>query len=546
LWHIQTLTPNTVCHRTQPIATMFLTQLSIGKRLALVLGLILALSLLSSLVAVIKLKEMGEVSESMLAINLKTERATSDWLRHTTAGIQRAAAIAKSGDAALIEYFAPATAESIRLTNGLQKQVEAQMTAPDDKQLIDKVAQLRKTYLSAREEVSKHKKSGDADSAARAFTEVFEPTSRQYLASVQEVADRQRKRLDESAQRSEALRSQTSMLLMLCAGLGLVLGSALAWYLARSITGPLRKAQAIAHQIADMDLTGQPQSSYSSDETGQLLQAVDRMRSALQQALREVHGVVNSISTASSEIASGNQDLSARTEQTASNLQQTASAMEQLTSTVHQSAAAASQAANLAGSAAQVAQRGGNVVSEVVRTMDQINGSSKKIADIIGVIDGIAFQTNILALNAAVEAARAGEQGRGFAVVAGEVRSLAQRSAQAAREIKALIGSSVENVETGARQVGDAGQTMNDIVSSIERVTLMMRDITTTTAEQSQGIDQVNTAVSQLDQMTQQNAALVEQSTAAAHSLSDQAQRLNQVVARFRLDASGSRHALLN
>ena len=525
---------------------MFLTQLSIAKRLALVLGLILALSALSSLFAVIKLKELGEVSESMLAINLKTERATSDWLRNTSAGIQRASAIAKSGDAALIEYFAPATAESIRLTNGLQKELEARMTSPEEKQLLEKVAQLRKTYLNAREDVSKYKKAGDAEQAERAFTDRFEPTSRQYLAAVQEVADRQRKQLDESALRSEALRAHTSNLLMLCTGLGLLLGVALAWYLARSITSPLHQAQAIANQIADMDLTGQPQTHYSSDETGQLLRAIDRMRSALQQALREVHGVVNSISTASSEIASGNQDLSARTEQTASNLEQTASAMEQLTSTVHQSAAAASEAAKLAGSAADVAQRGGHVVSEVVRTMDQINGSSKKIADIIGVIDGIAFQTNILALNAAVEAARAGEQGRGFAVVAGEVRSLAQRSAQAAREIKALIGSSVDNVEAGARQVGDAGQTMADIVSSIERVTLMMRDITTTTAEQSQGIDQINTAVSQLDQMTQQNAALVEQSTAAAHSLSDQAQRLNQVVARFRLGASGHQHALLN
>ncbi|WP_235582356.1 methyl-accepting chemotaxis protein, partial [Rhizobacter sp. Root16D2] len=233
----------------------------------------------------------------------------------------------------------------------------------------------------------------------------------------------------------------------------------------------------------------------------------------------------------------GNQDLSARTEQTASNLQQAASSMEQLTGTVKQSADSARQANQLASSAAEVAARGGSVVAQVVTTMDEINASSKKINDIIGVIDGIAFQTNILALNAAVEAARAGEQGRGFAVVASEVRSLAQRSAQAAKEIKGLIGASVDRVEAGSRLVADAGTTMNEIVGSVQRVSDIIGEITAASSEQSDGIGQINTTVTQLDQMTQQNSALVEESAAAAESLRDQAQRLSQAVGAFRFEA---------
>jgi methyl-accepting chemotaxis protein len=246
----------------------------------------------------------------------------------------------------------------------------------------------------------------------------------------------------------------------------------------------------------------------------------------------------DSIRTASSEIASGNLDLSSRTEQTAGSLQQTASAMEQLTGTVRQTADSARTANRLAESASEVAQRGGSVVAQVVTTMDEINTSSKKIADIIGTIDGIAFQTNILALNAAVEAARAGEQGRGFAVVASEVRSLAQRSADAAREIKGLIGTSVDKVESGSRLVAEAGQTMGEIVASVRRVTDIIAEISAATAEQSGGIAQVNDAVAKLDQATQQNAALVEEGAAAADSLQGQATRLTEVVSRFHLGAA--------
>ncbi len=266
------------------------------------------------------------------------------------------------------------------------------------------------------------------------------------------------------------------------------------------------------------------------------LRALKTLQDELRKTISSIRSGTHEVSTASSEIATGNQDLSQRTEQTASNLQQTASSLSQLTGNVRQSADSAAQANQLASSATQVARRGGAVVSQVVATMEEINSSSKKIADIIGVIDGIAFQTNILALNAAVEAARAGEQGRGFAVVAGEVRSLAQRSAEAAKEIKSLIGTSVDKVETGSKLVQDAGSTMDEIVASVQRVTDIIGEISAAALEQSQGIGQVNEAVTRLDQMTQQNAALVEESAAAAESLKDQAHRMTTVVANYRLD----------
>ena len=269
--------------------------------------------------------------------------------------------------------------------------------------------------------------------------------------------------------------------------------------------------------------------------SGSLIEGLGRMVQAMRETVAQVHRSSDSISTASAEIATGNHDLSVRTEETASQLQQAASSMLQLTGTVNQSADSARQANQLAASAAEVAQRGGHVIDDVVATMVQINDSSKKIADIIGVIDGIAFQTNILALNAAVEAARAGEQGRGFAVVASEVRSLAQRSAGAAKEIKGLIGSSVDRVGEGSRLVGNAGSTMREIVASVQRVSDIINEITAASSEQSDGIVQINKAVAQLDQMTQQNAALVEQSAAAAESLKDQAASLSHAVSSFKM-----------
>lgn len=305
----------------------------------------------------------------------------------------------------------------------------------------------------------------------------------------------------------------------------------------RSITQPLQEAQGLAVSIARGDLTTRP-SLVGKDELTELMRCLVDMQASLSRTVGEVRQAAESIRLASAEIASGNQDLSNRTEQTASNLQGAAASMEQITSAVGQSAEAARAASGMAQENASVAQRGGALVGQVVSTMDEINQSSRRIHDIIGVIDGIAFQTNILALNAAVEAARAGEAGRGFAVVAGEVRSLAGRSAEAAREIKSLISASVERVSAGTQIVHQAGGTIRDIVDNAQKVSSFIAEITTATAEQSQGLAAVNVTVSDLDQMTQQNASLVEQSAAAADSLRDQAQRLSDLVAVFRLLSS--------
>ncbi len=330
--------------------------------------------------------------------------------------------------------------------------------------------------------------------------------------------------------------SRRALTVAIGSGLLVALGvSALMLMTIRHVLGSLKEAEASARAIAAGDLS-RVIPARGNDEVGRLMGALSAMQGALATLVGGIRETAGNIQVASTEVATGNTDLSQRTEQTASSLQQTASSMEELTGTVQQTADTARSANQLAGAATEVAREGGAIVARVVTTMGEINTSSKKIADIIGVIDGIAFQTNILALNAAVEAARAGEQGRGFAVVASEVRSLAQRSAQAAREIKSLIHASVEKVDGGSRLVTEAGQTMDQIVSQVQRVTDLVGEITGAAQEQSNGIGQVNQAVSQLDQMTQQNAALVEQSAAAAESLKGQAARLAEAVAVFRLE----------
>ena len=348
------------------------------------------------------------------------------------------------------------------------------------------------------------------------------------------LATSAREQMQEARQGVDSLAATMSGLIGVALVLALAVLIPLTYLSVRSITRSLAQARDLAERIAGGDLSGDTQ-ALNHDEVGQLVTAMGRMQQSLRGLVRQVQDAAGNISTASSEIATGNHDLSQRTEQTAANLEEAASSMEMLTSTVQQSAQASRQASDFASSAAEVAARGGAVVSQVVSTMDQITTSSRKIADITGVIDSIAFQTNILALNAAVEAARAGEQGRGFAVVASEVRSLAQRSAGAAKEIKELIGSSVERVEDGSRFVSQAGQTMTEIVGSVRRVSGIIHEITASAAEQSDNIGHISQSVTQLDQKTQQNAALVEQSTAASESLREQALQLTRAVSQFKL-----------
>ena len=348
---------------------------------------------------------------------------------------------------------------------------------------------------------------------------------------------------DASIEASEQRSRTTNRILAALSFLAACVAVGLSWLMQRKIVAELARAAEVANQVAHGNLNLDA-SSDRQDEVGDLMRALNAMTAQLNQTISTVRDSSDSIRIASTEIATGNQDLANRTEQTASSLQGAAASTDQLTGTVRQATDAVLQANQLAASASQVAARGGAVVAQVVSTMEEINTSARKISDIIGVIDGIAFQTNILALNAAVEAARAGEQGRGFAVVASEVRSLAGRSAQAAKEIKSLIGISVDKVDSGSKLVVEAGRTMTEIVSSVQRVSHIMGEISLASSVQNDGISQVNTAVIALDQMTQQNAALVEQSAAAAESLREQAQRLSALVSTFKLTGTSSARAM--
>jgi len=456
------------------------------------------------------------------------------WQGLTDTAVTRGMAASISADGAVAELFKENLAKDTPRIAKLRKELTDQATDADDIAALKEIQGLGGALVAASKKASELKADGDFAGAAAQVRGEYTATALAYTGAIAKFGELQQVKADKAAADSVAARKQTLVLGTVGSVVIIGLGMFVAAVLVRSIRVPLQRSIEVAGAIAEGDLTRRITTD-RADEFGALMKSLQHMNESLGRVVGNVRSSTDSITTASSEIASGNTDLSSRTEQTASNLQQTASSMEQLTGTVRQSADAARQANQLASSAAEVAARGGSVVSEVVSTMDEINASSKKISDIIGVIDGIAFQTNILALNAAVEAARAGEQGRGFAVVASEVRSLAQRSANAAKEIKGLINASVEKVESGSRLVADAGQTMSEIVGSVQRVTDIIGEITAASSEQSEGIGQVNTAVTQLDQMTQQNAALVEESAAAAESLKDQAQRLAEVVAVFKL-----------
>ncbi len=378
-------------------------------------------------------------------------------------------------------------------------------------------------------------KAGKWDDAETVLIKRINPSYRIGDAAMKTFTEATEARARTDAEAVDANVKMTFYVMLATLLAGAALGVGVGYFLVRSISGPLEEAMAIATRVADGDLTGQI-GVHSTNEIGALLGALGKMKANLAGIVAEVRTSTDTIGSASSQIAAGNMDLSERTGNQADSLERTASSMEQLTATVRQNADNAQQANVLAMSASEVATKGGVVVSQVVATMGSINESSKKIVDIIAVIDGIAFQTNILALNAAVEAARAGEQGRGFAVVASEVRNLAQRSAGAAKEIKALIGDSVEKVGSGAKLVDQAGVTMQEIVSSIRRVTDIMGEITVASQEQTAGLGQISEAIGQMDSITQQNVALVEEAAAAAGALQDQAGLLQQVVSVFKLD----------
>jgi methyl-accepting chemotaxis protein len=516
---------------------MKLKDLKIGTRLGIGFAAMLLLLAAISGIGVLRLDSVGDATEDMVRGAMVKERMAGELARLLGPAIVQTFAMVKATDPATEAYFAKARIETSQRITPVQKKLEELLIAPEEKKLYAQLAEGRKAVLEILAEIVKLKAGGDVEAAGRLADTRFSVALGVYEEAVAAIAAHERAQIDAAVGAIEKEHRSGRMLMMVLSAVALVLGGLCAWLTARSITRPLAQAVEVARTVASGDLSARIEVE-SGDETGQLMDALRHMNASLARVVGEVREGTDTIATASGQIASGNQDLSSRTEEQASSLEQTAASMEELTSTVKQNADNARQANQLALSASEVAVKGGDVVGQVVSTMASIHASSKKIVDIIGVIDGIAFQTNILALNAAVEAARAGEQGRGFAVVASEVRNLAQRSAAAAKEIKGLIDDSVGKVDAGTALVGEAGKTMEEIVGSIRRVTDIVGEITAASHEQTQGIEQINQAITQMDQVTQQNAALVEEAAAAAQSMQQQAGSLVQAVSVFRLKAA--------
>ncbi|WP_279389766.1 methyl-accepting chemotaxis protein [Paucimonas lemoignei] len=510
--------------------------MKIGFRLGLGFAVLLLLMVVMSVTNLWQLQHIDDAKTAMFEAEHKATLA-QEWLRGTAINATRTFALVRSNDPEDQKLLEKQMAAQSAQVSTIQKELENLIASERGKALISTVAEKRAAYIDLRKQILQMKSRG-MEAEARQMTDARLMSAMDaYVDAVRSVLEYQKKLFEDAHERIDAVYNTSRTLIAAITLAALLIGAVLAWRIARSITRPLKEAVALANTVATGDLNLNIQVR-SKDETGELLTALHAMTQSLRQTVLEMRSGSAAIATASSQVAAGNLDLSARTEQQASALEQTAASMEELTSTVRQNADNARQADTLAHTATDVATKGGQVVSSVVQTMAAINDCSGRIADIITVIDSIAFQTNILALNAAVEAARAGEQGRGFAVVAAEVRALAQRSAGAAKEIKSLIDDSVTQVNAGSKLVDQAGMTMEEIVNSVKRVTDIMAEIVAASHEQSSGIEQINQAITQMDQTTQQNAALVEEAAAASAAMREQADRLAKVASVFKLDGT--------
>ena len=514
-------------------------KLKVTTKLIVSFGIVLALTATLGVLSIIQLERVNQTSTDLELNWLPSTRAAGDMNTATSdfrvAELQHVLSV---DEAEMAKY----EKELVDIRAGLDKSVSMYaklVSSPEEQKIFDRFKSSWAEYLAENKSVLALSRANRNDEAKALVRAKAQQEFNEASADLVKLADLNQAGGIASSKRGDALYDNARAAILILLGAAMALGLSLAIFIARALVkqlgGEPDYAAAVASKIAAGDLTVNV-AVRDNDQTS-MMYAMKQMRDSLAKIVGEVRSGTDTIATASSQIASGNLDLSSRTEEQASALEETASSMEELTSTVKQSADNARQANSLAMSASEVASKGGAVVSQVVDTMGAINASSKKISDIIGVIDSIAFQTNILALNAAVEAARAGEQGRGFAVVASEVRNLAQRSAAAAKEIKTLIGDSVEKVDAGSKLVDQAGATMNEIVESVRRVTDIMGEIMSAAKEQTSGIEQINEAISQMDQVTQQNAALVEEAAAASQSMQEQSATLAQTVSVFKLDA---------
>jgi methyl-accepting chemotaxis protein len=510
-------------------------RLRVGPRVIASFALVLIVMAVITSIALWRLRAVHDMAEYLVDDKLVKQQLAADLMNAVNLNGLRAISIAKSDSDEVAQYFESQLGAGDKLVEDLRNKLFALQTNDVERSMAARVDQQHKAYAAVLEQIFKLKASGRTPEVEQLLGSQLEPKLGEFTLGIRTLLDYEKAQAKSIAAESDQIYKDSLITLTSLGGLSIAIGAVLAWLLTRSIVTPLREAVKLATAVAQGDLTQQI-TVHSKDETGQLMQALKDMNQSLGRIVGEVRVVTATVATASDEIAAGNLDLSSRTEQQASSLEETASSMEEMTAIVKQNAENARRANQLTVSASDVADRGGMVVSQVVDTMASINQSSRKIVDIIGVIEGIAFQTNILALNAAVEAARAGEQGRGFAVVAAEVRTLAQRSAGAAKEIKSLIDDSVGKVDAGSKLVGEAGSTMDEIVGSIRCLTGIMADIMAASQEQSAGIDQVNQAIGQIDLVTQKNASLVEEAAAASQMMQDRAGNLAQVVSVFKLD----------
>jgi methyl-accepting chemotaxis protein len=518
-----------------------LRNLRIGARLTLAFSVLLLIIAASAAVGFWRLQSTAADAQRLGTVDSEKLRLAERWRQNIEMNWVRTQASLLDSDTSRIPAWAAQMDRTSKRISEVSERIGQLASTPEEKALIAEINQRREAYRTPRADLTKRRQAGEDVSAL--LNSQLRPLADQYDAALQRFEENQQQIYSQALRRTADDAAHGQTILVGFAIAALVLVALFAWLLTRSITGPLTQAGLAARRVAAGDLTEDIQVQ-GRDEAAAMLAALKEMQQQLGSVVSDVRRNAEGVSTASSEIAQGNNDLSTRTEQQASALEETAASMEELSSTVRQNADNARQANALASNASSVAAKGGQVVSRVVETMKGIQESSGRIGDIIGVIDSIAFQTNILALNAAVEAARAGEQGRGFAVVAAEVRNLAQRSAAAAKEIKGLIDDSVGKVDAGTALVGEAGRTMEEIVGSVKRVTDIIGEISAASHEQTSGIEQINQAITQMDQVTQQNAALVEEASAAAQSLQEQAGSLVQAVSIFKL-GEGRQHTVL-